>query len=278
MKKKMKMKIIAVLMLCVMFTMVLPYAAYADNSAKIIDDAGLFTESEINDLNEKIALKSEACGADIVIITVGEETYVKDTYDYAEEYYITNEYGFGDDKDGFLFIIDMYNREFWVYASNYNISEGEIYLILDDIEPFMIDGEFYGAADAFLDSATYHYIIDTPEEEYTEEYYNDITIVKSEGNKLFSQIIYSVVIGIAAGLLLTGILYSYGNRTNKMATKASTYLNGSSFTIKNQVDKFITTSVSRVRITSDSSSGGGSSSGTSTRSSSGGGHGGGRKF
>ena len=78
-------------------------------SSRVIDDAGLFSESEIAKMEELIASMQEAYQMDVVVLT-SEEAGYKDTQDFADLYYENHGYGIGDDKAGLLYLIDMRNR------------------------------------------------------------------------------------------------------------------------------------------------------------------------
>ena len=78
-------------------------------SSRVIDDAGLFSESEIAQMEELIASMQEAYQMDVVVLT-SEEAGYKDTQDFADLYYENHDYGIGDDKAGLLYLIDMRNR------------------------------------------------------------------------------------------------------------------------------------------------------------------------
>lgn len=78
-------------------------------SSRVIDDAGLFSESEIAKMEELIASMQETYQMDVVVLT-SEEAGYKDTQDFADLYYENHGYGIGDDKAGLLYLIDMRNR------------------------------------------------------------------------------------------------------------------------------------------------------------------------
>lgn len=87
--------------------LLLPCIALA--SSRVIDDAGLFSESEIAQMEELIASMREAYQMDVVVLT-SEDAGYKDSQDFADLYYENHGYGIGDDDAGLLYLIDMRNR------------------------------------------------------------------------------------------------------------------------------------------------------------------------
>ena len=87
--------------------LLLPCMALA--SSRVIDDAGLFSESEIAQMEELIASMREAYQMDVVVLT-SEDAGYKDSQDFADLYYENHGYGIGDDNAGLLYLIDMRNR------------------------------------------------------------------------------------------------------------------------------------------------------------------------
>ena len=86
----------------------------SDNSKRVYDFAGLMTDEQVRDLEDRIARLEEKKGADIVILTSNDVPldayYSTDTsMRYARQFLLDN--GFQDDS--FICIVDMNNRVFW---------------------------------------------------------------------------------------------------------------------------------------------------------------------
>ena len=78
-------------------------------SSRVIDDAGLFSQSEIAQMEELIAAIQDAYQMDVVVLT-SYDAKKNDTQDFADLYYENHGYGIGDDDAGLLYLIDMNNR------------------------------------------------------------------------------------------------------------------------------------------------------------------------
>ena len=75
----------------------------------VADDAGLFTQAEIRQMEEIITRIRDNYQMDAVVVTSTAPGY-NDTQDFADLYYERGGYGLGDDKAGLLYLIDMRNR------------------------------------------------------------------------------------------------------------------------------------------------------------------------
>ena len=87
--------------------LLLPCLAFAGEM--VVDDAGLFTQAEIGQMEEIITRIRDTYQMDAVVVTSTAPGY-NDTQDFADLYYERNGYGLGDDKAGLLYLIDMRNR------------------------------------------------------------------------------------------------------------------------------------------------------------------------
>ncbi|MGN1021702.1 MAG: TPM domain-containing protein [Aristaeellaceae bacterium] len=87
--------------------LVLPCLALAGEM--VVDDAGLFTQAEIRQMEEIITRIRDTYQMDAVVVTSTAPGY-NDSQDFADLYYERGGYGLGDDKAGLLYLIDMRNR------------------------------------------------------------------------------------------------------------------------------------------------------------------------
>ena len=97
--------------------LLLPLVALADG--QVIDEAGLFSASEIQSMEKIISRIETEHQVDMVVLS----TYsVPDDYsesmwrvrDYADDYYDNGRYGMGEDYSGMLILLDMNNRVMWL--------------------------------------------------------------------------------------------------------------------------------------------------------------------
>lgn len=80
----------------------------------VFDEAGLLTQDEIVSLETEANELSEKYNMDIVITTT-DDTGGLSSREYADDYFDYNGFGVGSEYDGILFLIDMDNREAYIY-------------------------------------------------------------------------------------------------------------------------------------------------------------------
>lgn len=237
---------------------------------RVIDRAGLFSADECGRLEQRADQYGKEIGADLVIVTVDEDTG-QTGREYARSYLLDNGYGCGDGREGILFLIDMYQREYTVYeyntdASGYLLTDYEGDRILDALEDDMRGGRYYEAAAEFLDSCVYYAGV-----ELGENYESDSDLhAEPKGINW----LVCLAVGLAGGAVITGVLVLTRNHDEKPSSH--TYMKEKKIHVRNGQDLFLNTTVTKRKIETESnnSSGGGGFSGGN----SGGGHGGSRSF
>ena len=136
--------------------LMLPALALAD--AQVVDDANLFSASEIDRMNEIIAQVEKEHQVDLAVLS----TYdVPDDYsesmwkirDYADDYYDKNGFGMGEDFSGMLILLDMNNRAMWLSTGGVMmeyITDSREEAILDDAYAYLSRGDYGDAMIAAL--------------------------------------------------------------------------------------------------------------------------------
>ncbi|MDO5717863.1 MAG: TPM domain-containing protein [Tissierellia bacterium] len=241
-----------------LFILLIMPANAANN--KVIDNAGLFSNDELNQLEEKCQRLSKKYDMDFAIATT-DDTKGLNTMMYTEKFYEDN--GYGLNGDGIIIMYDMQNREIFINTEGKaieKIDDAKIEKLLDIVfDNGLQSGDFYNSADAYLDKA----------EKYIRGNYISL-----------------VDIGIGAvGAIGAGGGYFSRNKakySNKRSPKSFPYMNNSISSFPLIADELINSRTETTRIPRNVVSTGGGSGGTSTRSSSTGSGrtygGGGRKF
>ncbi|MBP0990231.1 MAG: TPM domain-containing protein [Oscillospiraceae bacterium] len=255
---------------CICFSAIVPLAVvvYADeHPPRLVDDANLLTESEAWYIQNKLDSISERQNFDLVIVTTN-DTGGKSSMDYADDYFDYNGYGFGENCDGALLLINMGDREMWISTCGFGITALTDYgidYIFDRIEYDVRYGDYEDAFDTFC------YWCDNFVSRAKDGDPFDRNSNKEPFNeKLPGRVVISVIIGFVIALIATGVMKGK-LKSVKFKTSANDYVNNGSLNITNKQDLFLYSNVSKVRIQSESSGGGSSTH----RSSSGSSHGGG---
>ena len=135
--------------------LMIPFGVGAQEDSHVFDDAGLFTDTEIQNLDNKIR-SIENTGKWNYYIATTRNTGGRTARSYADDFYDRNRLGRGEDKSGVLFLIDMDNREAYISTCGAAVdrySASRIERILDSITPKLSGRHYYSAASVFLEKA-----------------------------------------------------------------------------------------------------------------------------
>ncbi len=288
------MKKIIILLTSLIIILVLPFTAFAvydysdgTRTTLLIDEADLIPDYDEADFLQKLEEVSSTNSCEIAILTVT-STQGQDITAFADDYFDYNGFGYGEDDDGLMLVVNMGSREYAITThglaieifTDYNLNRIENAFI-----PYLSDGDYTNAFTSFITecSITFDdyesYLNNGDDNNYYHEdeyYYNDDYIEIPENNKvnIFSikWIAISVVIGIIVAFIYTGSLKAK-LKTVRSKSAAQDYVVPGSLQITQQRDIFIRSDVKRTpkpKSNSSGSSGGRSSfgGGSSTHTSS----------
>lgn len=245
-----------------------------DESEKVYDFANLLDENEekliLNSINEFISKYD----MDMVIVTIDSNPRYS-AQKFSDDFYDYNSFGKNKTRDGVLFLIDMDTRNFYISTTGEAIrlyNDYRINAILDYVEPYIKDENYYEAVSSFIQKSAYYANSGIPSE-------NENSYINEKGDIVYYKKI-NYFFSVVGSLIITAIVIAILVNKNKMikkATNANLYFNKDLAKITEKNDKFLTTHTTSVSL---SSSSGGSGSGSSTHSSSSGSShgGGGRSF
>ena len=253
---KKRILVLTVYVLC--FLSVFSFPVFAESS-RLVDNAGLLSDTEYETVLRKLDDISEALGADIVVVTtdsLGGKTVVE----YADDFFDYGDYR----QDGVLLLISTEYRSWCISTTGecrYAVSNSKSDAIGDDILDYLSSGDYENAFIEFADSCR-GYIVS----------YRTDTGSGKEPLPLLA-IPVSLVIGLITALIAVAVMKGK-LKSVKFQTAADNYVKEGSMNITESRDLFLYRTVSRIERPKDddSSSDGGfhtSSSGTSHGGSSG---------
>lgn len=261
----MKRKLLSAL-LCLAILVSLAVSVSADSLPRVVDNAGLLTESEEVNLTARAEAIIRDWQIDAVIVTV-DSLDGKTVQEYADDYYDDQGYGCGDDYSGILFLVSMGTREWYMSTcgeaififTDYGLAQME-----EQIIPHLSDGRYFEAFDTWL------YLV----EQYCETFQTSGPIdgyVQPDDYDPDSgdEMIYyepetkpnhfiSLVIGAIVALVVVLIMRSQMN-TAKQQPHAVDYLKKDSYHLRTCRDMYLYSRVSKTPRSENKSSGGGSS-------------------
>ena len=263
---------------------------------RVFDQAGLFSETEIIQLEEKIAQCRKSTKMDVVIVsayTDGERS----AEEYADDYYDYGGFGVGKKASGVLLLYYMDGPgqpggECYISTAGTMINmltDERIESILDDVYGDLGNRDFAGATEHFLEDVKAYVKEGVESGQYT--YDRDTgEIVRYHSIRLYEVAIAMVIAGILAGSVCLDIKKRYAMKqsSREISNSLQAYRADCAFCFSVAGDKMVNKYVRSVPIPRNTSSGSGgrghsgsSSAGRSTihTSSSGSSHGGGgRRF
>lgn len=297
-----KIKGIMICLLICAFLVMGSMAVWADQTGavsgqpRVFDQAGLFSETEIIQLEEKIAQCRKSTKMDVVIVSAyadGERS----AEEYADDYYDYGGFGVGKKASGVLLLYYMDGPgqpggECYISTAGTMINmltDERIESILDDVYGDLGKRDFAGATEHFLEDVKAYVKEGVESGQYT--YDRDTgEIVRYHSIRLYEVAIAMVIAGILAGSVCLDIKKRYAMKqsSREVSNSLQAYRADCAFCFSVAGDKMVNKYVRSVPIPRNTSSGSGgrghsgsSSAGRSTihTSSSGSSHGGGgRRF
>lgn len=251
----MKKKIIAFLfVLLLSVTAAVPTFAL-DDSARLVDEANLLTDSEAQEVASKLDEISERQNMDIVIVTVdsiGDST----PKGYAADYYDYHSYR----ADGVILLISMEERDWSIVTTGYGITAltdaGQAY-ISDRFVGDLSDGDYAAAFMTFANCC----------DEFITQAKNgnpyDVNNLPKEPFALVKNLLIALAVGLVLALIITGVMKGK-LKTVRFQPAANSYVKNGSMQIAQSSDLFLYSHVDRREKPKQNSSSGGSSTFTSS--------------
>lgn len=234
-----------------------------------VDDAGLVSSDERQEIEDKLAEIRDTYKFDVVIYTTNDSS-LTDAQSAADDFYDYNGYGAGSDDSGVLLYVNMSTRDWHISTCGYGITaftDAGIEYIGDNIKSDLSDGDYYYAFDSFAD-----YSEDFVKQAKEGKPY-DVSNMPKEPFPFLGNLIISLGIGIVVAavyaLILRGQLKSVAPKDS-----AADYVKNGSVHVNDGGSIYLYSRVSKTERQTESSSSGGGGSSTHT-SSSGSTHGGG---
>ena len=257
--------LIAVLLICT--HLILPISA-EEPQWEIVDDAGLLTAEQLSALSARARELTAQYQTDFVIVTVnslGDKTPKA----YANDFFDSNNCGFGPNRDGILLLLAMDSRDYY-FLTNGSPTEklaqaGGLSTLENKVVPHLSDGNYYLAFGTFLDLSASIIAKPTSAPGASNPSYNDdfvyIGFDEDPATDRGEIILIFAVIGIIAGFVTT-LIMKHGMKTARAKNVAADYVRPGSFQLTRRQDLYLYRTRTRVRIQSSNTSGGGRSGGS----------------
>ncbi len=241
---------------CLCVLMCLAASAMAD-APRVVDDAGLFSAAQEQELEERIGAFQEKTGMDFVIYT-SSAAHEGSQQQVADGLYDLGGYGLGEDASGILYYIDMYERIPYLTTTGAMIDYMTDERIDDAHErcyPYLAMGDYAGAAERMISVVQEDVSRGIPEGQYRYDVLTGRRLTARHKALTFGEIVLCGVAALVAALLFVKTV------EGRYCLKGSTYeyqfrVNGQMH-ITGQTDDYLRTTTTRARRSPPPSSGGG---------------------
>ncbi|NLA73067.1 MAG: hypothetical protein GX848_04480 [Clostridiales bacterium] len=257
---------------------------YDSSLPRVIDKADILTNSEEKKLNELIENIMSDYLFDVVILTVN-SIGNKTVQEFADDYYDYNHYGYGENSDGILFMLNMGERDYYTCTTGKGIdvfTDYSIELIHGQVISYLSSGQYFQAFRQYIilvsellkeeQAGGIIYDYDKPFDS------NFIEILPKINTSVLpaKEVIF---VSILIGFFISFASVSVMNKKMKTAVfkkSAKDYVEAGTFVLTKESDRFLFRTTTRVKIENDTTNTGSKSGGSSVHTgSSGTSHGGG---
>lgn len=216
-------------------------AAAADDLPRLVDMADLLSDSEESDLSGLLDEISERQQVDIVVVTA--ESMEGETAEvYADDFFDYNGYGYGDERDGILFLISMEERDWHITTRGYGITavtdEGRKY-IAEEFQFDLSEGEYASAFTTFANLCDDFITQAKNGQPYDIDNMPEDPVTYFAGNFIMSYVIAFVIALIATGLMRLQLKSVFGQ------SAANDYMKQGSMQLTKKNDLFLYKKVDR---------------------------------
>ena len=128
-------------------------SGFSGEYERLTDSAGLLSEEEAQNILTKLDEVSERQKFDIVILTVDSLEGATAT-EYADDFFDYYGYGYGEGKDGILFLVSMEDRDWALSTHGYGITaftDAGCDYIAEQFKSSLSDGEYEKAFEIYID-------------------------------------------------------------------------------------------------------------------------------
>ena len=253
-------------------------AVKAVNPIYVIDEYGVITESEKNELTELAERVSEAHNAGVYIRVMNDMDSYSTIEEYAESLWINEFMGMENADDGILLVLDMDTRSFDFFVRNGGLAEQAFGTYAREkmadsvVNGYLKKGDYYGAfrnyiaiADQYLAYAeagtpiSYDFDPERDEQEAAEQAQREQT---QRTAKTGATVAIPPIVSLLACLGMKS-----KNKTTGLKKEASDYIVKNGVKLSKHRDHFLYRTESRTKINHDSNRGGGGSGFSSSSSS-----------
>lgn len=185
---------------CFIFTSAVHVSAQTDC---VYDYADLLSEEEEESLREYAKKMSDVWEMNVLAVTT-EDAQGQTSAEYADDFYDTK-FPEEAEEDGVLYLIDMDNREIYLFTSGIVIrylTDDRIERILDTAYGYVEEGDYYGTFQSFFDESESYLYEDIPEDQYNyDTETGEIDYYEEPMGITFGEILFALLVALIPALI-----------------------------------------------------------------------------
>ena len=244
------------------------HSGFNEEYVRVVDRAELLTKAQVEELESDIKEIRTRQKVDVAVVTIKgmDDSYKDNITKFTDDTYETLDYGYGNQHDGVMLLVDMKSRKWHITTEGYGIkalTDYGIEVLNKEIKGQLKDGDYMEAFESFINT-TDRYISRARQ--------GNAFDVDSEPKEF--NVIKSLAISLVVGLVIAVVVYSAFSaqlKSVKMQDSAKYYTRKDSMSVTSQSDRFLYHTIHRTPRQTSSSGGSSTHSSSSGRTHGGGG-------
>lgn len=197
-------------------------SSFAQSVPRVVDTVNLFTDEEKSELISACRQIENQYGIGVYLVAV-DEPLTTNIENYAEQIYIINNFGYGENKTGIMLILDFDERDYDILChgsmAHTVFTDNVKSRIADSFLSYLKSGDYYGGYADFLGSVT----------NYLSAYNEKIErrAQKHAGRIDTETLVYAIILGFVSGLiiaLISCLVMKAQMKSVKIAKRADNYI------------------------------------------------------
>jgi len=228
--------LIALIALCL--TMAAPVSAASNDL--VTDGAGLLTNAELRELNDRALDITQKFECEVSIFIV-EDMRTGDAYEFAKQVYRNNEFGYGPEQSGLMLMLSMADRDYALIAYGFgNVAftdHGKDVMLDGYILPLLAKNNYYEAFLAYFDKAAEFLAMaraGTPFDYNTDEEYQ----ANAAASLAATKVVFNIIIPVVAALIVC-LVFLRQMKTARKQRSAANYVPEGGFVITGSSDTYL---------------------------------------
>jgi len=256
----MKKNLSVVLIVLALAMVLTPAVLASEENYPISDKAGLLTDAQWMELNDRAEIIAEKYRCEVVVVTVRDMADYghNDIYGFNRDVYQEAGYGYGPDKSCLILCLSMADRDYWLepygYAKTAFTTYGIDEMLDRHVLPQLKNNNYYEAFSKYLDKADEYLKMARDGAPFDRD-----TDPANQRTTFLTKLAVVILLPALIAFIICAV-WKYQMKTARLARAADNYIPEGGFRLTAHSDMFLYRTTTQIRIEKTSSSSSGSSS------------------